>query len=130
MTAEVHNTEQARASSTNPVEMRGIERASPTSRCCAASTSPCPAARCARSPAATGAGTSTLMKILQGVHRPDGGTIRHLWREVTFSAPKDAEAAGIGMVKLRWMAIPGHLLAVCWQTMLREGAGVRCAWWS
>jgi ribose transport system ATP-binding protein len=46
-----------------------------------------------------GAGKSTLMKILQGVHRPDAGTIAVGGREVSpFAAPKDAEAAGIGMV--------------------------------
>jgi ribose transport system ATP-binding protein len=53
-----------------------------------------------------GAGKSTLMKILQGVHRPDGGTIRVAGREVAFSAPKDAEAAGIGMVFQEFSLVP------------------------
>jgi ribose transport system ATP-binding protein len=40
------------------------------------------------------------------VHRPDGGTIRVAGREVTFSAPKDAEAAGIGMVFQEFSLVP------------------------
>jgi ribose transport system ATP-binding protein len=53
-----------------------------------------------------GAGKSTLMKILQGVHRPDGGIIRVAGREVAFSAPKDAEAVGIGMVFQEFSLVP------------------------
>ena len=45
-----------------------------------------------------GAGKSTLMKILQGVHRPDAGTVTVDGREVGFGGPRDAEAAGVGMV--------------------------------
>jgi simple sugar transport system ATP-binding protein len=45
-----------------------------------------------------GAGKSTLMKTLYGAHRPDEGTIRVDGKEVTFRSPRDAIAAGIGMV--------------------------------
>jgi ribose transport system ATP-binding protein len=45
-----------------------------------------------------GAGKSTLMKILQGVHRADAGVVRVGGRDHVFSSPRDAEAAGIGMV--------------------------------
>lgn len=45
-----------------------------------------------------GAGKSTLMKILQGVHRHDSGTIEIEGREVHFTSPHDASAAGVGMV--------------------------------
>ncbi|SOD71978.1 nucleoside ABC transporter ATP-binding protein [Jatrophihabitans sp. GAS493] len=45
-----------------------------------------------------GAGKSTLMKTLYGMHKPDEGTIAIDGREVSFSSPSDAIAAGIGMV--------------------------------
>lgn len=42
-----------------------------------------------------GAGKSTLMKILTGVHTRDGGEILVDGKPVTFTHPKQAEAAGI-----------------------------------
>ncbi|MFI7493971.1 sugar ABC transporter ATP-binding protein [Kocuria sp. M4R2S49] len=46
-----------------------------------------------------GAGKSTLLKILTGIHEPDeGGVIEANGKEVTFRRPKDAVAAGIGVV--------------------------------
>jgi ribose transport system ATP-binding protein len=46
-----------------------------------------------------GAGKSTLLKILTGLHQPDaGGVIEANGKEVTFRRPKDAVAAGIGVV--------------------------------
>jgi general nucleoside transport system ATP-binding protein len=50
-----------------------------------------------------GAGKSTLMKILYGMLRPDGGTISVDGRDVHFRSPKDAIAAGIGMVHQHFM---------------------------
>ncbi|MFL6125027.1 ATP-binding cassette domain-containing protein, partial [Actinophytocola sp.] len=50
-----------------------------------------------------GAGKSTLMKILYGMQRPDGGTIEVNGREEHFRSPKDAIAAGIGMVHQHFM---------------------------
>jgi simple sugar transport system ATP-binding protein len=50
-----------------------------------------------------GAGKSTLMKILYGMQRPDGGTIRVNGTDVHFRSPKDAIAAGIGMVHQHFM---------------------------
>jgi general nucleoside transport system ATP-binding protein len=50
-----------------------------------------------------GAGKSTLMKILYGMVRPDEGTISIQGREVHFRSPKDAIAAGIGMVHQHFM---------------------------
>src|SRR6188768_1996989 len=45
-----------------------------------------------------GAGKSTLGKVLAGIHAPDGGRLFVLGREVRFSGPRDALAAGVGMV--------------------------------
>jgi ABC-type sugar transport system ATPase subunit len=45
-----------------------------------------------------GAGKSTLGKILAGIEQPDGGEILVDGRAVQFEDPRDALAAGIGMV--------------------------------
>src|SRR5579864_8764388 len=45
-----------------------------------------------------GAGKSTLIKLLSGVHSPDGGTIRIAGHEVQFAAPRDALAAGVATI--------------------------------
>src|SRR6478672_3493543 len=45
-----------------------------------------------------GAGKSTLGKVLAGIHRPDSGKIVIGGAERTFRSPRDAVAAGVGMV--------------------------------
>jgi general nucleoside transport system ATP-binding protein len=50
-----------------------------------------------------GAGKSTLMKILYGMQKPDEGTIVVNGKQVSFSSPADAIAAGIGMVHQHFM---------------------------
>jgi len=45
-----------------------------------------------------GAGKSTLMSVLYGMERADAGTVRIDGRDVGFSSPSDAMAAGLGMV--------------------------------
>jgi len=45
-----------------------------------------------------GAGKSTLMSILTGLYRPDSGEIYVQGERVHFRSPRDAIAAGIGMV--------------------------------
>jgi len=45
-----------------------------------------------------GAGKSTLVKIMAGVHRPDGGEILLDGRPVEFSSPADAQQAGIAVI--------------------------------
>ncbi len=55
-----------------------------------------------------GAGKSTLMNVLAGVFAPDAGSIRLEGREVRFSNPRAALAAGIGIVFQELNLIP-HL---------------------
>jgi simple sugar transport system ATP-binding protein len=50
-----------------------------------------------------GAGKSTLMKILYGVQKPDEGSITVDGKQVSFTTPADAIAAGIGMVFQHFM---------------------------
>jgi len=45
-----------------------------------------------------GAGKSTLVKILAGVHQPDGGTLKVNGQEVTLHGPAAARAAGIAVI--------------------------------
>jgi len=45
-----------------------------------------------------GAGKSTLMKILSGVHQPDGGEILISGERVSFSGPADALSSGVAMI--------------------------------
>jgi simple sugar transport system ATP-binding protein len=45
-----------------------------------------------------GAGKSTLMNVLTGLYRPDAGEILVRGRQVSFRSPRQAIAAGIGMV--------------------------------
>jgi simple sugar transport system ATP-binding protein len=44
------------------------------------------------------AGKSTLMKILTGVHKPDGGEIHFDGKQVHFHSPQDSRALGIEMI--------------------------------
>jgi len=50
-----------------------------------------------------GAGKSTLMKILYGMQSPDEGTMSVNGKPVAFRSPKEAIAAGIGMVHQHFM---------------------------
>ncbi|MGW4115912.1 sugar ABC transporter ATP-binding protein [Actinosynnema sp. NPDC004786] len=45
-----------------------------------------------------GAGKSTLLKVLAGAHRPDSGRILLPRGEVSFTGPRDAQAAGIAII--------------------------------
>jgi general nucleoside transport system ATP-binding protein len=53
-----------------------------------------------------GAGKSTLMNILAGLYQPEGGTIAVEGRLVRFGSPRDAIAAGLGMVHQHFTLVP------------------------
>ena len=53
-----------------------------------------------------GAGKSTLMNVLDGLYRPDAGEIRVVGEPVDLRSPRDAIAAGIGMVHQHFALVP------------------------
>jgi simple sugar transport system ATP-binding protein len=55
-----------------------------------------------------GAGKSTLMNILDGLYRPDAGEILLDGAPVSFGSPRDAIAAGIGMVHQHFTLVPSQ----------------------
>ena len=58
-----------------------------------------------------GAGKSTLMNVLYGLLQPDEGQILIDGKEVHFTSPGQAMAAGIGMVHQHFMLIPVFTVA-------------------
>src|SRR6478672_9076336 len=55
-----------------------------------------------------GAGKSTLMNVLAGLYRPENGVVRVDGRAVEFRSPRDAIAAGIGMVHQHFTLVPSQ----------------------
>jgi simple sugar transport system ATP-binding protein len=53
-----------------------------------------------------GSGKSTLVNILAGLYAPDAGTLSIDGRECRFRSPRDAIAAGVGMVHQHFMLVP------------------------
>ena len=53
-----------------------------------------------------GAGKSTLIKVVTGVYRPEGGRVRFEDDEVSFSSPREAQAAGISTIYQEGNLIP------------------------
>lgn len=58
-----------------------------------------------------GAGKSTLMRILSGVHRPDGGTMTLDGRPFAPSHPVEARAAGIAVIWQEFSLLPDRSVA-------------------
>ena len=58
-----------------------------------------------------GAGKSTLMNVLTGIYQPDAGRIFMQGAPVRFASPKDAIAAGIGMVHQHFKLIRAFTVA-------------------
>ena len=58
-----------------------------------------------------GAGKTTLMNVLDGLYRPDEGSILLDGETVRFQDPGDAIRAGIGMVHQNFMLIPAFTVA-------------------
>ncbi|MFQ5945013.1 MAG: ABC transporter ATP-binding protein [Anaerolineae bacterium] len=53
-----------------------------------------------------GAGKTTLMNILYGLYTPDAGQVRVDGHLLRLSSPRDAIAAGVGMVHQHFMLVP------------------------
>jgi general nucleoside transport system ATP-binding protein len=58
-----------------------------------------------------GAGKTTLMNVLYGLTQPDEGEILIDGKPVKFGSPRDAIAAGIGMVHQHFMLVPVFTVA-------------------
>jgi general nucleoside transport system ATP-binding protein len=55
-----------------------------------------------------GAGKSTLMNILSGLYTPDSGVILKDGMPMSFSSPRQAIKAGVGMVHQHFMLVPSQ----------------------
>ncbi|PRD44803.1 D-xylose ABC transporter ATP-binding protein [Phyllobacterium phragmitis] len=58
-----------------------------------------------------GAGKSTFLKILMGIHMRDAGSIRRRGTEVTYSTPAEALAAGIAIIEQELSPVPHMTVA-------------------
>ncbi|MGH7005522.1 MAG: sugar ABC transporter ATP-binding protein, partial [Alphaproteobacteria bacterium] len=58
-----------------------------------------------------GAGKSTFLKILMGIHTRDAGTIRRRGKAVDYSTPAEALAAGIAIIEQELSPIPHMTVA-------------------
>ena len=45
-----------------------------------------------------GAGKSTMMKVLTGIYKRDGGTITYKGQVINLNSPEEAQAMGIGII--------------------------------
>ena len=77
---------------------RGVDKAFPGVQALQAVDFAVPAGEITALIGENGAGKSTLMKVLAGVHRPDGGELRLDGEPVAFAGPGDAIAAGVALI--------------------------------
>ncbi len=70
-----------------------------------------------------GAGKSTIMKILTGIHAADGGEIRYFGKSVIFKSPREAQDAGISIVHQE-LNLMNHLTVAQNIFIGREGKGL------
>jgi simple sugar transport system ATP-binding protein len=78
-----------------------------------------------------GAGKSTLMKILFGIVRADAGTISFNNRELSGHTPRDAIAAGIGMIHQHFMLVEAMTVTenvmLGWKGKVQQFSTRQCA---
>ena len=78
-----------------------------------------------------GAGKSTLMKILFGIVRPDSGKITFKGRELSGHTPRDAIAAGIGMIHQHFMLVNAMTVTenvmLGWKSTAQRLRPIQCA---
>lgn len=58
-----------------------------------------------------GAGKSTLMRVAYGLTKADAGTVELRGRPQRFASPRDARAAGLGMVQQHFSLVPAFTVA-------------------
>jgi simple sugar transport system ATP-binding protein len=75
-----------------------------------------------------GAGKSTLVKCIMGYHRPDQGQLLVDGRKVRIDNPREARAAGIGMVYQNFILVPS--LTAAENLIIARGDGPAIIDWS
>ena len=73
-----------------------------------------------------GAGKSTILKILRGVHRPDSGTLEVLGHVLTDHTPEESKRAGIAMIFQEMSLVPTLTVAqnIFLANELKTGSGL------
>jgi len=87
------------------LEMRAISKRFGTVQANQAVDLTVPAGRIVALLGENGSGKSTLMKLLFGIVKPDSGTIVFKGQELAAQSPKEAIAAGIGMIHQHFMLV-------------------------
>ena len=88
------------------LEMRGIEKSFGAVRANRGIDVSIPAGRIVGLLGENGSGKTTLMNVLFGMVAPDAGTVTFDGRPFVHHAPRDAIAAGIGMIHQHFMLVP------------------------